>query len=253
MLTVAYDGTAYHGYQIQDNGITIEGELNKALKAVTGEDVELIGGSRTDAGVHAQANIVVFDTASPIPGDKFKFALNGKLPEDIRVVASAEVKEDFHPRHCDSVKTYEYRIFNSRIFDPSKRLYFYHTYEKLDIEAMRRAARYIEGEHDFSSFCATGAQVDSKVRIVYSVQIEEIPVQGFLLDDETKAREIRIRVSGNGFLYNMVRIIAGTLIQVGAGRIAPDEVKDIIEAKDRTKAGPTAPANGLTLLKYEFK
>lgn len=244
MLTVAYDGTAYHGWQIQDNAITVESELNRAIYELTGEVSEVVGGSRTDSGVHALCNVAVFDTSSMIPGEKFSYALNAKLPDDIRVITSAEVPSDFHPRHCDTKKTYEYKIYNAPIEDPVKRLYYHHTYVKLDVSKMREAACFFVGEHDFSSFCSAGAQVDSKVRTIYAVEIESRDVSG--------GTDIFIRVSGNGFLYNMVRIIAGTLMEVGRGAISPDEIPSIIEARDRNTAGPTAPAKGLVLYKYEF-
>ncbi|MCR4989700.1 MAG: tRNA pseudouridine(38-40) synthase TruA [Lachnospiraceae bacterium] len=267
LLKVAYDGSAYHGYQSQDNGITIESELSRAVFEVTGEKVNLIGGSRTDAGVHALSNIVVFDTDTPVPGQKLSYALNAHLPEDIRVVDSVEVKPDFHPRHIDSVKTYEYRIHNSEFDDPIKRSFYLHSYVNLDTDLMKKAAKYIEGEHDFSSFCSAGAQVDSKVRTVYSVELETIelppykidkgPILKELSEHETQHREypnrdIIIRVRGNGFLYNMVRIIAGTLIDVGRGVIDPDSLPSIIGSKDRSKAGPTAPPCGLCLTDYHF-
>lgn len=263
MLTVAYDGTAYHGWQVQDNGITIEGELNRAINELTGEVSEVIGGSRTDSGVHALCNVAVFDTESMIPGEKFSYALNAKLPDDIRVIASAEVAPDFHPRHCNTRKTYEYKIYNAPIEDPIKRLYYHHTYVKLDVALMREAASYFIGEHDFSSFCSAGAQVDSKVRTIYSLEVLEIPCDlsincagakdaSTTLASSVPARDIIIRVSGNGFLYNMVRIIAGTLMEVGRGAIAPSEIPAIIEAMDRNAAGPTAPARGLVLSKYEI-
>ena len=240
MLTVAYDGTGYHGWQIQDNGATVEGELTKAVNKLTNEVNELIGGSRTDAGVHAMGNVAVFDTECSIPGEKFSYALNQRLPEDIRVIKSEEVAPDFHPRHCDSVKTYEYHIYNAEFPMPVKRLYAHFSYSKFDLEAMNTAASFIVGEHDFSSFCAAGAQVDSKIRTVYSCTVSRN-------DDE-----IIICVKGNGFLYNMVRIIAGTLMEVGRGHIKPEKISAIIEAKERSKAGPTAPACGLILKNISF-
>jgi len=250
MLYVAYDGTKYHGYQIQDNADTIEGRLTDAVRSLTGEVNKLVGGSRTDAGVHSRSNVVVFDTDTMIPADKFKYAINQKLPEDIRVVKSMEVDATFHPRHCDTKKTYEYHILNSEIPDPVMRLYNYHTYNPLDVEKMRQAAEYMVGEHDFNAFCAQGATVESTIRTVYSVEIEERPIGTG--SERLMDREIIISVSGNGFLYNMVRIMAGTLIEVGRGHIKPDAVKDIIASKERKNAGPTAPACGLILAKYEF-
>ncbi|MCR4788003.1 MAG: tRNA pseudouridine(38-40) synthase TruA, partial [Lachnospiraceae bacterium] len=259
LLKVAYDGTSYHGYQSQDNGVTIESVLSDAIAEVTGENVSLIGGSRTDAGVHAESNIVVFDTDTLIPGEKLSYAINAHLPNDIRVTFSEETDPGFHPRHTDSVKTYEYRICNSEFEDPVKRLYYLHSYKEYDTDKMKKAAAYIVGEHDFSSFCSAGAQVDSKVRTVYSVDIDvnehkesgDLSVVGAARDTGRRAypsRDIIIRVSGNGFLYNMVRIIAGTLLEVGRGQIDPEDIPSIIEAKDRTKAGPTAPAHGLCLV-----
>lgn len=239
-LVVAYDGTNYHGWQVQNNGITIESELNRCLTELFGEPIEVIGASRTDAGVHALGNIAVFDTESPMPADKISYALNQRLPEDIRVRNSKEVPPDWHPRHCESRKTYEYRIYCSEFPMPVKRLYSYFTYWSLDVNQMREAASYLEGEHDFKSFCQTNAQVESTIRTIYSVEVEE------------QGTDIVIRVCGNGFLYNMVRIIAGTLMEVGRGKRSPEDMPDILEAKDRAAAGPTAPAHGLTLVKYEF-
>ncbi|MBO4980841.1 MAG: tRNA pseudouridine(38-40) synthase TruA [Lachnospiraceae bacterium] len=239
-LTVAYDGTNYHGWQIQNNGITIESELNRCLSDLLGEPVEVIGASRTDSGVHALENIAVFDTESPMPAEKISYALNQRLPEDIRIQRSEEVAADWHPRHCKSRKTYEYRIYRGEFPMPVRRLYAYFTYRSLCVEDMREAAAYLVGEHDFKSFCQTGAQVESTVRTIYLIEVEE---QGV---------ELVIRVCGNGFLYNMVRIIAGTLMEVGQGRRAPSDMPAILDAKDRRAAGPTAPAHGLTLMRYEF-
>lgn len=240
-LTVAYDGTNYHGWQLQDNGITIESELNRALSGLLGEEIRVIGASRTDSGVHALGNVAVFDTESRIPGEKISYALNQRLPEDIRIRKSEEVAPDWHPRHCPSRKTYEYRIYCAEFPMPVKRLYSHFTYHPLDTERMRRAARLLEGEHDFKSFCQTGAQVESTVRTIYSLQVEE------------QGEEVVIRVCGNGFLYNMVRIIAGTLMEVGQGRREPESMGEILAACSRSAAGPTAPARGLTLVKYEFE
>lgn len=239
-LTVAYDGTNYHGWQIQNNGITIESELNRCLTELFGEDIKVIGASRTDSGVHALGNIAIFDTRARMPAEKVSYALNQRLPEDIRIQCSEEVDGDWHPRHCDSRKTYEYRIYRGQFPMPVKRLYSYFTYHELNVERMREAAAYLVGEHDFKSFCQTGAQVETTVRTIYTLDVEE------------QGSDIVIRVCGNGFLYNMVRIIAGTLMEVGQGRRSPESMTAVLDALDRQKAGPTAPAHGLMLMKYEF-
>ena len=240
-LVVAYDGTNYHGWQVQDNGITIEEVLNRTISELVQEDIKVIGASRMDAGVHACGNVAVFDTESRIPGDKFSFALNQRLPEDIRIQESCEVDADFHPRYADTVKTYEYNILNRRFELPTKRLYAAFCYYPMDIERMNQAAAYLVGEHDFKSFCSAGAQVQTTVRTIYAVNV-------------TKADDmVHIRITGNGFLYNMVRIIAGTLMQVGTGLMEPEQVKEILEARDRSKAGPTAVAKGLTLVEIRYE
>lgn len=240
-LVVAYDGTNYHGWQVQDNGITIEEVLNRTISELVQEDIKVIGASRTDAGVHACGNVAVFDTESRIPGDKFSFALNQRLPEDIRIQESCEVDADFHPRYADTVKTYEYNILNRRFELPSKRLFAAFCYYPMDIERMNQAAAYLVGEHDFKSFCSAGAQVQTTVRTIYAVNVTK--------EDDM----VHIRITGNGFLYNMVRIIAGTLMQVGTGLMEPEQVKEILEARDRSKAGPTAVAKGLTLVEIRYE
>lgn len=240
MLVTAYDGTNYHGSQIQNNGETIEGVLNEKLTELLNEEIHVIGASRTDAGVHARGNVFVFDTESRIPPEKFTFALNARLPEDIRIQSSMEVTPDFHPRHQYTVKTYEYRILNRKLPLPEYRFSTHFTYETLDVGKMQEACRYFVGEHDFASFCAAGAQVESTVRTIYDLRVEK---NGELLS---------IFVTGNGFLYNMVRIIAGTLLRVGSGQILPKEVEKIIAGRDRSLAGPTAPAKGLTLVEIRY-
>lgn len=241
MLRIAYDGTNYVGWQEQNNGLAVEQVVNMALSDLLDEDISVIGASRTDSGVHALGNVAVFDTGSRIPGDKFSFALNQRLPEDIVVQESCEVPEDFHPRYCECTKTYEYKIYNATHRNPlnSRYTYFYHG--DLDLDKMKEAAQHLVGEHDFASFCSAGAQVKTTVRTIYGIEIEEIE------------HTITIRVRGNGFLYNMVRIIAGTLIQVGAGSIRPQDMPDIVNKCSRDAAGPTAPACGLTLVKIEYK
>ena len=314
LLRVAYDGTNYHGWQLQPNAATIEGELNRALCALTGEEIVVTGASRTDAGVHALGNVAVFDTTSRIPAEKFSYALNQRLPEDIVIQSSKQVADDFHPRHCDCRKTYEYDILNRTFPLPAYRNTAYFLYGTLNIEAMRRACQAFLGEHDFASFCAAGAQVQTTVRTIYSLEVECRPLteagtpvppvsgeavnaadgkhgeqvqqaqsaSGEMLnaaagesDEQVQQAQpesgetaipaaggtnagsadqlLTIRVKGNGFLYNMVRIIAGTLVEVGRGHIKPEEVAGIIAAKDRANAGPTAPARGLRLVEIEYR
>ena len=251
LLRVAYDGTNYHGWQLQPNAATIEGELNRALCALTGEEIVVTGASRTDAGVHALGNVAVFDTTSRIPAEKFSYALNQRLPEDIVIQSSKQVADDFHPRHCDCRKTYEYDILNRTFPLPAYRNTAYFLYGTLTIEAMRRACQAFLGEHDFASFCAAGAQVQTTVRTIYSLEVECRPLTEANVGSADQL--LTIRVKGNGFLYNMVRIIAGTLVEVGRGHIKPEEVAGIIAAKDRAKAGPTAPARGLRLVEIEYR
>lgn len=239
-LTIAYDGTNYCGWQIQPNGITVEEVVNKALSKLTGENIVVIGASRTDSGVHAMGNVAVFDTETTIPADRIAMAVNRILPEDIVVMKSEEVALDFHPRYCDCEKTYEYHIVNTRIPIPTKRLTNYFVSYELDIDKMREGAAYLVGEHDFASFCNIKTDVESTVRTVKELEILE------------NGDEITIRISGNGFLYNMVRIIVGTLIRVGRGFYQPEQVKEILEAKNRKAAGVTAPPHGLMLMEIRY-
>ena len=240
MLTVAYDGSAYHGWQVQDGAITIESELNRAIEEITHEKCEVSGASRTDAGVHAMGNLAVFDTNARMPADKFSYALNTHLPDDIKVVDSCEVGEDFHPRFVDTEKTYCYSICNTKFPNPLKRLYSHYSYTKMDVDLMNEAAQYLIGEHDFKSLASVHTQAKTTVREITDAKVERV------------GDEIKITVSGYGFLYNMVRIIAGTLMEIGAGKYPPESMKEIIDAKDRSAAGPTAPACGLTLIKIKI-
>ena len=240
-LIVAYDGTNYHGWQIQKNAVTVEEILQQALCDLLQEPLELVGASRTDAGVHARGNVAVFDTHTRIPAEKIAIAVNQRLPEDIRVMQSEEVEEQFHPRYAESEKTYEYHISNVPIQLPTRRLYSYFVYLPLDVEKMQEAAKLFVGEHDFAGFCSAKSQVQTTVRTIYDCQVEK------------EGDEICIRVRGNGFLYNMVRIIAGTLVEVGLGRRKLSTVSQAIEKADRSLAGPTAPPEGLTLIKIEYQ
>lgn len=277
LLTVAYDGTGYSGFQAQKSGVpTIERELNRALTELTGVETEVSGASRTDAGVHALCNLAVFDTESRIPPEKFANALNVRLPEQICVQNSREVPADFHPRFCDTVKTYDYVIYNAPFPSPRKKRYTHYSYTPFDVEKMREAAQYLVGEHDFKSFCSIHTQAQTTTRTITEIEVIERPCEAeqtaervaamippFDMDNDSgtdpgparrtvSPREIVIRVSGTGFLYNMVRIIAGTLMEAGRGALAPEQIKVILNARDRSKAGPTAPPEGLTLVRYRI-
>ncbi len=240
LIFVSYDGTSYGGWQKQNNAPSIEEELDRAISDLFGQEIHVIGASRTDAGVHSAGSAAVFDVESRMPAEKVAYALNARLPEDIRVMSSREVPSDFHPRHTDTVKTYCYRIYTGRIMDPRYRLYMHQVYVPLDIEKMRAAAKVLEGEHDFKSFSSTATQVTDFVRTIYEIEVVEVD------------HGIEIRVTGNGFLYNMVRIIAGTLIDVGRGQIEVSAMEGILEARNREAAGPTAPAKGLALEEIRF-
>lgn len=239
-LEIAYDGTNYSGWQVQNNAVSVQETIDKALSEWLGEEIHTIGASRTDAGVHARGNVAVFDTESLIPADKFSFGLNARLPEDISIQESFEVPAEFHPRFTETIKTYEYKILNRRFPDPTRRNDSLFYYGKLNVDAMNEAAAYLVGPHDFKSFCAGNHDAKTTVRTIYSAMVDK--------DGDI----ITFEITGNGFLYNMVRIIAGTLIEVGKGKLKPEDIKMIMEARDRQKAGPTAPAHGLTLVEIEY-
>lgn len=240
-LEIAYDGTAYCGWQLQPGKLTVEEVLNKALTKLFEEDILVIGASRTDSGVHARGNVAVFDTTSRMPADKICPALNQRLPDDIRVQTSIEVASDFHPRRVKNRKTYEYRILNRKVAMPIERLYSDYQYCDFNIAAMQKAAVYLIGEHDFKSFCSVKTHALDTIRTIYQLEI-------------TKSEDIiKISITGNGFLYNMVRIIVGTLIKVGRGAISPEKMPEILKGCNRGLAGPTAHANGLTLIHIEYE
>ena len=241
-LTVSYDGSAYCGYQYQPELPTIEGTVNDALSGLLREEIVTIGASRTDAGVHAYGNVAVFDSKTTIPAEKLALALNTKLPDSIRIMESAEVSADFHPRKYVIDKTYEYHINTAGIPFPTDRMYSHNVRRSLDTKAMQRAASFIEGRHDFTSFCSAKTDKEDKVRTVFQIDVEETIRNGMI-----------IRVRGDGFLYNMVRIIAGTLVKVGEGKIKPEDIPAIIERKDRGHLGTTLPAKGLFLMGIRYK
>jgi len=256
-LVISYDGTAYNGFQSQPSRNTIQDKLEEAVRILTGETLRVTGSGRTDAGVHARKMVVHFRTASKIPIERWAVALNSRLPEDIVVHSAREVPEHFHAIRSALRKTYRYTINTSRFPDPFRRKYEYHHPIPLDVEAMRKGLAHLVGEHDFTSFASPQSQLDNHVRTIYEARLElEEPPLSFptLLEDFDRERYpgrtralIHLYITGNGFLYQMVRIIAGTILLVGEGKLSPDDIPAILAAKDRNRAGPTAVPWGLTL------
>ena len=239
-LTIEYDGTSYGGWQKQKNNITIQQCIEEAIKLLTGEQVELIGSSRTDAGVHAKGMVANFITNSQIPADKFREAINTKLPDDIGIIKSEEVDKNFHSRYDSKGKTYCYTLVNRYEKICIGRNYVYQVRDELNYDLMKEAAKYFLGKHDFKAFKTNGSSVKTSVRTISGLELE-------LKDDV-----IKIFVSADGFLYKMVRIIVGTLIEVGKGKIKPESIERIIKNGDRSKAGPCVPPNGLVLEKVFY-
>jgi tRNA pseudouridine38-40 synthase len=239
-LTLMYDGSNYFGYQRQKGFITIQQVMEEALSKITKENITVSGCGRTDSKVHALNYVLSFKTNSDMPVDKFPVALNSILPHDISVLDAKQVPEDFDGRFSVKRKTYIYKIHNSEFKNPFYKNYACHYKYKLDIEKMRKAAEYIVGTHDFKCFCASGAQVKTTVRTVYGLELTQT------------GDEIEMSITSNGFLYNMVRIIAGTLLYVGGGKMQPEDVKNIIESQNRCMAGITAPPQGLYLKSVEY-
>ena len=239
-LTIEYDGKDFNGWQKQPNKLNIQGEIERAIEIITGEQVDLTASGRTDAGVHALGQIANFKTNSNLPIEKFAVAINSKLKKSIRVQKAEEVEERFHARYNCRQKTYRYIINNTEEGSAIYRNLEYFVPIKLNVEKMKKAIKYFEGEHDFKGFKASGTSSKSSVRTIYKTNIEE------------KDGRIIIELTGNGFLYNMVRIIAGTLVEIGLEKIKPEEITEIINSKDRTKAGKTLPPYGLYLVKVEY-
>jgi tRNA pseudouridine38-40 synthase len=240
-LTIEYDGRDFNGWQKQPDKLNIQGTIENAIKAITGEEVELNASGRTDAGVHAFAQVANFKTNSNLPTEKFPVAINSKLKKSIIIKNAEEVDERFHSRLTCKRKTYRYVINNSYTGTAIYRNLEYHIPTKLDVDKMKEAARYFEGEHDFKAFKASGTSSKSSVRTIYEAKVYKI--------DE----KICIELTGNGFLYNMVRIIAGTLVEVGIGKILPEQISAIIKEGKRENAGKTLPAHGLYLLNVEYE
>ena len=240
-LTIEYDGKDFNGWQKQPNKLNIQGEIERAIEEITGEKVDLIASGRTDAGVHALAQMANFKTNSNLPVEKYPIALNTKLKKSIRIQKAEEVEEDFHSRYHCKQKTYRYVINNSEQGSSIYRNLEYFVPNKLNVEKMQEAVKYFEGEHDFKAFKASGTSSKSSVRTIYKTKVEK------------QGDRIIIELTGNGFLYNMVRIIAGTLVEVGLGKIEPNEIPEIIEKGERTRAGKTLPPQGLYLVKVEYQ
>ena len=240
-LTIEYDGKDFNGWQKQPNKLNIQGEIEKAIKQITGEEVDLTASGRTDAGVHALGQVANFKTNSELPIEKFPIAINANLKKSIVIKSAEEVEERFHSRLTCKQKTYRYVINNSKYGTAIYRNLETHIPIKLDIQKMQQAVKYFEGEHDFKAFKASGTSSKSSVRTIYKAEVIDAGNE-----------RIHIELTGNGFLYNMVRIIAGTLVDVGLEKIEPEDIKEIIKSQKRENAGKTLPPQGLYLVKVEY-
>jgi tRNA pseudouridine38-40 synthase len=240
-MTISYDGSRYKGFQrLKDNDMTIQGKIEDVLSKMTNESIEIIGSGRTDMGVHAYGQVANFKTNSNLSIDKMKSYLYEYLPEDIVITNLEEVEDRFHSRYNAKSKVYLYKIYNNKFHDPFLRRYTAHIPKKLDIDLMREASKYFIGEHDFTSFASSKSKKKSNVRTIHSINIKE------------ENGLIEIYFEGNGFLYNMVRIMTGALIDVGHKKILPEDIKKMLEEKDRTKSSDTAAAKGLYLYKVSY-
>ena len=239
-LTIEYDGKDFNGWQKQPNKLNIQGEVERAIDEITGVKTDLVASGRTDAGVHALGQVANFKTNSKIPIEKIPIALNTKLKRSIRIIMAEEVEENFHSRYSCKRKTYRYVINNSQNGTAIYRNFQYNFSEKLDDVKMNEAIKYFIGEHDFKGFKASGTSSKNSVRTIYSGNVTR--------DNDI----VKIEITGSGFLYNMVRIISGTLLEVGLGKIKPEEISLIIKSGDRQKAGKTLPPQGLYLVNVEY-
>lgn len=240
-LTIEYDGKNFAGWQSQPGKVSVQSEIEKAINEITGEEVEITASGRTDAGVHALGQVANFHTNTKIEIEKIPYAINSKLTKSIVVKKAEEVEERFHSRYNCKEKTYRYIVNNSEFPSALERYREYHMPIKLDIENMKKALTYFEGEHDFKGFKSSGGNAKkTTVRTITKAILKE------------KDGRIFIELTGNGFLYNMVRIIAGTIVDVGLGKINAEDIPEIIESKDRTRAGKTLPPHGLYLLEVEY-
>ncbi len=240
-MTIKYDGSRYKGFQrLKDNDMTIQGKIESVLSKMTEENIEIIGSGRTDMGVHAYGQVANFKTKCDLPIKKMKTYLYEYLPEDIVITSLEEVDERFHSRYNAKSKIYLYKIFNNEFHDPFLRKYTTHIPKQLNLDLMKEGSKYLVGEHDFTSFASSKSKKKSNVRTITSISIQE---NNGLID---------IYVEGDGFLYNMVRIIVGALIDVGLKKISPKDIKTMLEAKDRSVSSDTAPGKGLYLYKVKY-
>jgi len=251
-LTIQYDGTDYSGWQVQQNGTTIQGLLEHAVKTVTTENIRIIGAGRTDAGVHAFDQVAIFNTSSMLETDVLRNALNAHLPRDIRIINIKEVHDDFHPRYNAINKTYSYLISSTGPYSIFLSRYSWQMSWQLDCSSMKKAAGHIIGKHDLSSFQASGCSAKHPVREIIKIEIDEFKSLGFM-GFNLDAPLIKISIKANAFLRHMARNIVGTLVEVGKGRLQPDDMIEIREFKNRDKAGPTSPACGLFLEKISYE
>ncbi|MHC4592155.1 MAG: tRNA pseudouridine(38-40) synthase TruA [Planctomycetota bacterium] len=240
MLTLEYDGTDFFGWQVQAQGRTVQGVVEEALAEATGETLRVTGASRTDSGVHAEGQVAHFETSSQLSARQLLKAINFYLPEDVAVLECREAGADFNARFCASSKLYRYRILRSAMRRPLRDGRSLRVWQPLDVDAMRECAALLVGEHDFTSFASEHTEAESNVRHVLRSELVE------------EGDELHYMVEANGFLYNMVRIIVGTLLTVGRGKATPGEFAQILEACERKAAGPTAPAKGLTLVRVNY-
>ncbi|MGI6189207.1 MAG: tRNA pseudouridine(38-40) synthase TruA [Clostridiales bacterium] len=241
-LLIEYDGTNYSGWQRQTNALSVQQVLEEALAELTGESITIIGSGRTDSGVHAKGQVANFATTSSIPPDKFSYAINTLIPPDIRILHSQEVSMDFHARYSAVAKRYRYSVLTRPHAPAIGRNYYYHIPDILDVDAMNDATRYIIGTHDFKAFQSGGASSKSTVRTVYEAYWKQEP-----------PCRLYFNVKGNGFLYNMIRILVGTFIEIGRHKISSSDMKNILESGKRNNAGPTAPPHGLCLEQVYYR
>lgn len=239
-MIIEYDGSNYHGFQIQKNAHTIQAEIEAKIYKLTGEKTTIKGASRTDAGVHATGQVIAFDTASSIPPIKWSFALNSLLPRDIRVIRSIETSPEFHPRFDATKKRYSYYIYQLDIGKTFCKEYSLCTTEKLDLDAMSKGCEILKGRRNYKSFCASGSSVKNYERHINFCRVNQ------------KGHFVKIEIEADGFLYNMVRIIVGTLLEIGKGKYPPENLEKIILHANRAFAGPTAPPQGLFLTRVFY-